>query len=148
MFRVSRLTDYGVVLLSYLARRDGSLMPSSARDLAMASGLPQPTVSKLLKIMAKHELIRAKRGVLGGYELNQDLRSISLLKFIEMLEGPTGLTDCVAKPNIKCQIDDVCPQRNTWQVVHQKVAKVLDEVSIYDLVVPKRMTTLSPLGVR
>ena len=66
MFKISRLTDYGVVVLRYLAQKnEQGDVPCSARDLAIVSGLPQPTVSKLLKRMAKYKLNCCKTGCTG-----------------------------------------------------------------------------------
>src|SRR5580704_11978562 len=114
MFKISRLTDYGLVVLGCLANKNGAPSPSSARDLAEASGLPLPTVSKLLKVMAKNGLISAKRGTMGGYELLDDPHKISLLRLIEVLEGPPALTSCMANSPNKCQIDHTCSQRGSW----------------------------------
>ncbi len=127
MFRISRLTDYGVVILRYLAEQQA--MPMSARDIALVSGLPLPTVSKLLKMMAKHKLISAKRGAAGGYELLEDPRLISLLRVIEIFEGPPAITSCMSDALHKCQIDNVCPQKSSWHVVHARIAQVLQGIN-------------------
>jgi len=133
VFKVSRLTDYGVVLLRYLAS-DCSPDLLSARDLAGKSGLPLPTVSKLLKLMAHHKLISAKRGSLGGYELAVDLKAISLLRLIEIFEGTPGLTACLSEQHKACQIGSSCPQRSAWFVVHKKIAEVLQATSLNELI--------------
>lgn len=137
MFKISRLTDYGVVILRYLAEGNGSALPYSARDLAQLSGLPKPTVSKLLKLMAKHKLIEAKRGALGGYELVESPKLISLLRLMEVFEGPPALTACMVEFGHKCQIDSSCPQRNHWHGVQKRIANVLSEISLEELIAPK-----------
>lgn len=135
MFKISRLTDYGVVILRYLAENSsGAAEPRSARDLAHVSGLPLPTVSKLLKLMAKHKLVNAKRGALGGYELSETTASISLLRLIEIFEGPPAMTSCMSERMHKCQIDSFCPQKGNWQMVHLKIAQVLHEISLDELI--------------
>lgn len=148
MFKVSRLTDYGVVILRYLSENNEvSAMPSSARDLAQKSGLPLPTVSKLLKLMAKHKLIAAKRGALGGYELLENPKSISLLRLIEIFEGPPALTACMSSNGHRCQIDQSCPQRGRWQVVHRKIAQVLRTISLSELIKTTKPLPILPPGV-
>ena len=52
MIRISKLTDYGIVLLTYLAK-DPQRPTLTARDLAADSGLPLPTVGKLLGALAR-----------------------------------------------------------------------------------------------
>jgi FeS assembly SUF system regulator len=135
MFKVSRLTDYGVVILRILAEQNNKIaMPYSARNIALLSGLPCPTASKILKHMAKHKLIVAKRGVAGGYELTENPKTISLLRLIEIFEGPWALTSCMRENHNKCQIDHICPQRNYWHSVHRRLAKTLSEISLFDLI--------------
>ncbi len=131
MFKISRLTDYGVVLLRYLAANEG---PASARDLSRLSGLPLPTVSKLLKLLAKHKVIDATRGVSGGYELVLDPQLISVLRLIEVFEGRPALTACLSDGHQSCQIDNSCPQKDGWLKVHKKIAQLLSETSLGELI--------------
>jgi FeS assembly SUF system regulator len=140
MFKVARLTDYGVVLLRYLAAQKADL-PLSARDLAKESGLPLPTVSKLLKLMAKSKIVIATRGMAGGYQLAHHPDQISLLRLIEVFEGTPAVTACLSEHHQACQIDDKCPQRNGWQVVHLKVAHLLRHISLSELIMPEPSTT-------
>ncbi len=138
MFKISRLTDYGVVLLRYLFERSGrSVEPFSARDLAKVSGLPLPTVSKLLKLMAKHGLVAAKRGASGGYELVEDPKSVSLLRLVLIFDGPPAVTSCMVENAHPCKIHRGCPQRNSWHLVQQKVAQVLTDISLFELMKPQ-----------
>lgn len=131
MFKISRLTDYGVVLLRYLQANQG---PASARDLAILSGLPLPTVSKLLKILAKHKVISATRGVSGGYSLVLDLKLFSVLQLIAIFEGPPAVTACMGEHHARCQIDDSCPQKDGWMMIHMKIAKLLGNISLSELI--------------
>lgn len=134
MFKISKLTDYGVVILHHLAQEgEKTALPSSARDLAALSGLPLPTVSKLLKLMAKHRLVTAKRGASGGYELLEHPDKISVLRLIEIFEGPPAVTACMTKATHRCQIEPACPQRNSWHLVQKRIAHVLSDVSLAEL---------------
>lgn len=134
MFKISRLTDYSVVVLRYLAEKSAHKTPLSARDLALLSGLPLPTVSKLLKQMAKHQIIEAKRGSLGGYELTKAPNTISLLRLIEIFDGKPATTSCMMSNLHKCQIDPSCTQRHAWHMVQEKISFVLNEISLSDLI--------------
>lgn len=131
VFKISRLTDYGVIILRYLADKNGELRPISAKDISLSSGLPEPTVKKILKKMAKEGLIQAKRGSLGGYELIRDPKTISLLHLFEIFEGPPAQTACMT--NSVCQIHSDCPQRQGWYLVQRKISQVLSEISLFDL---------------
>ena len=135
MFKVSRLTDYGVVLLHYLAKERGQAgMVFSARSLANESHLPLPTVCKLLKILAKHKIVDAKRGASGGYELLMKPSDISLLDLIEVFEGKQSVTSCIDATNHQCQIPTTCPQKGTWVLVNETIRRVLKNITLLDLI--------------
>lgn len=134
MFKISRLTDYGVVLLCHLAESYGkNSPPSSARDLARASGLPLPTVSKLLKILAKNKVIVAHRGALGGYELVQPPEKVSVLSLIEAFEGKPATTACMTQIPSNCAVDASCAHKGGWFLIHRKIAHLLAQISLAEL---------------
>lgn len=133
MFKISRLTDYGVVLLCHLAQSHKRGAPSSARDLALASGLPLPTVSKLLKILARSKVIVAHRGALGGYELMQDPKKVTVLSLIEAFEGKPATTACMSESPSSCAIDGSCAHKSGWLLVHRKIAHLLGQISLAEL---------------
>lgn len=134
MFKINKLTDYGVVILRYLAGNDKNAMPLSSRDVAQLSGLPLPTVSKILKMLAKNRLVMAKRGALGGYELSLNPGSISILRLVEIFEGPPARTACMTGGINTCQIETSCPERARWQLVHEKVAQALDQITLSEVI--------------
>lgn len=72
---------------------------------------------------------------MGGYELLEDPKNLSLLRLIEIFDGPPALTACMMKESSKCQIDQSCPQRPNWQIVHQKIAHILSDISLFELIV-------------
>src|SRR5690606_8386643 len=69
MLRINRLTDYGTLALTYMATHPGRL--HSAADLASELGLGAPTVSKVLKMLGRRDLVRSIRGLRGGYSLGR-----------------------------------------------------------------------------
>src|SRR4029453_2577671 len=113
MIRITRQTDYGIILLTYLAGRPQEQV-HTARDVAEAAGLPLPIVSKILKGLARGGLLVTKRGVKGGYGLAQPAESITLAQVIRALEGPIGMTDCTSPPG-SCEWEPRCPVKVNWQ---------------------------------
>lgn len=103
MLRISRLTDYGTVVLAHLARDDADLV--SAAEVANATGIALPTVSKLLKSLAKSGLVNSTRGSHGGYQLARDAQEISAADVIDALEGPVSITECSAIDS-HCDFED------------------------------------------
>lgn len=132
MFRLSKTTDYGIVLLAGLAR-DPSAEPRNARELAHCTELPVPMVSKILKALAKEGLLVSQRGSKGGYRLAHAPEELTVSEMIRVLEGPVALTDCAIGPAL-CEHETMCAVREPWQLISRVVEKALADVTLADLV--------------
>src|SRR4029077_17335900 len=108
MIRLGKLTDYGLVLMSYVAKGDEHGL-RTARDLAAKSKLPLPTVSKLLKVLLQNGFLVSHRGTRGGYALARPPQEISVAEMISALEGPIGLTECTTDVTGICDLEPSCP---------------------------------------
>ena len=132
MFKLSKTTDYGIVLLALLAR-DSSSEPQNARELAACSDLPVPMVSKVLKALAKNGLLVSHRGAKGGYCLARKPEEVTVAEMIRVLEGPVGLMDCAIGPAL-CEHETMCAVREPWQMISRVVERALVDVTLADLV--------------
>lgn len=130
MLRISKLTDYGTVLLANLAANGDSVC--SAADVANATGIAVPTVSKLLKSLGRSGLVISTRGANGGYQLAKDPRDISAADIIDALEGPVSITECSGSDS-QCEHEGVCSVGSAWQKVNIAIRRALDDVSLDDL---------------
>ena len=131
MLRLSKLTDYGTVLLAHLATDTESVC--SAADVATATGIAVPTVSKLLKSLGRSGLVTSTRGANGGYQLARDPHDISAADIIDALEGPVSITECSASDS-QCEHEGVCSVGGAWQRVNVAIRRALDDVSLSDLI--------------
>ncbi len=132
MFKLSKTTDYGIVLLARLARDSGAV-PRNARDLAACSDLPVPMVSKVLKVLAREGLVVSQRGSKGGYRLARKPEDLTVSEMVRVLEGPVALTDCAIGPAL-CEHETMCAVREPWQLISRVVEKALADVTLADLV--------------
>ena len=130
MLRISRLTDYGTVVLAHLARDDAELV--SAAEVATATGIALPTVSKLLKLLAKVGIVTSTRGSHGGYRLARDAHAISAADVIDALDGPVSITECSAADS-QCDFEAHCNVGSAWQRINVAIRRALDEISLADL---------------
>ena len=110
MIRLGKLTDYGLVVMSQMARRPQSEL-HTARDLAERCRLPLPTVSKLLKLLLQGGLLQSHRGIKGGYSLTREPKLISIADIVTALEGPLALTECNMDVAGLCDLEPSCPIR-------------------------------------
>jgi FeS assembly SUF system regulator len=134
MIRITKQSDYGIVMLTYMASADPGHV-HTARHLAGRSGLSLPMVSKILKPLARSGIINSHRGVKGGYTLARPAREITVGEIIAALEGPIGMTTCVAKPG-SCEQEDLCPVKVNWEKISYAVRDALDEIPLSDMVGP------------
>jgi FeS assembly SUF system regulator len=130
MLRVSKLTDYGTVILTRMALSPAATY--SAASLAQQVTLPASTVSKLLKIMSRYGLLYSSRGKQGGYTLAKPPQEISLADVINALEGPIGLTECSRQSGL-CQLESHCAIRQQWQGINGVIHKALQQLSLETL---------------
>lgn len=137
MLRISKLTDYATVILSYIARNSSE--KHAAVEIAHATGIALPTVSKLLKLLAKTKILSSARGVKGGYFLSRDAKQISVAEVISAVEGPIALTECSLSLD-QCRQSNSCQVRTNWGVINRAVKTALDSVTLADMIKPPSET--------
>ncbi|NIW23083.1 MAG: SUF system Fe-S cluster assembly regulator [Gammaproteobacteria bacterium] len=130
MLRISKLTDYGTLILAQLPVAGGGL--ASAGQVADRTHLTQPTVSKLLKTMTRAGLVVSTRGAQGGYALARPATDITAAQIIDALDGPVAITEC-SSANGNCDLESVCRVGNAWQKINVGIRKALAQVSLADL---------------
>lgn len=132
MFRLNRLTDYAVVVMSRM--NAGPAPRRSAQQIAQSSSVPLPTVAKVLNILTREGLVVSHRGAAGGYTLSRPPDEITVAEIIEALEGPIALTACVDAAGIGCEVESLCPMRGTWDKVNKAIEAALQEVTLRDMI--------------
>ncbi len=144
MIRISKLADYGIVLLTQFAREPESAV-YNARDLSAAAKLPLPTVSKLLKALSHAEILTSLRGSRGGYRLARGLEQISVADVLSAIEGQVAITEC-SDARDACQRETTCPVRGHWLSINEVVREVLSELKLSQMARPAPQGV--PLRVR
>jgi FeS assembly SUF system regulator len=130
VLRISRLTDYGTLVLAHLSADEAGL--ASAAEVASATGIAPPTVSKLLKLLAKAKLVTSTRGAQGGYHLARPAAQISAVDIIDALEGPVHITECSADDS-HCDFESTCNVGGAWQRINVAIRRALGDISLNDL---------------
>ena len=147
MVRLGKLTDYGIVLMTCIARSRGATL-RTARDLAQESKLPYSTVSKLLKELLQSGLLISQRGIKGGYVLARDPQEVSVVEIIAAIEGPMALTECSTEVTGACNIELCCPIKSNQQIINQAIRGVLEKIRLSDLIQPLNLTNIQDLNGR
>jgi FeS assembly SUF system regulator len=135
MLRMSRLTDYGTVILTRMAHEAGAL--HTAASLAEQTRLGPPTVAKILKCLARAGLVRSQRGVHGGYRLARAAEQITAAEIIDALEGPVAITECSGQAH-RCELESVCSVGSAWQRINVAIRRALAGITLAQLAAWKR----------
>ena len=141
MLRMSKLTDYGIVLMSHLASK--TYQQHSAHTLSEAVNMPLSTVRKVLKLLTSGGLLISERGAQGGYNLKRGPKHISIAEIITSIEGPIALTECVSDDS-HCEQESHCDVQTNWARINNAVFHALDEVKLSDMLVPQS-SDVSPI---
>jgi FeS assembly SUF system regulator len=140
--RLSSLADYAVVLMTATARHCGGVARLNATVLAAETGLPLPTVQKLVSRLSAAGLIESARGSGGGFRLARPPATISLADIIEAIEGPIALSTCVDHARDDCAVEGSCRVRPHMGTVNAAVRGALAGVTLASLATPARAPEL------
>ncbi|WP_328592179.1 SUF system Fe-S cluster assembly regulator [Sandaracinobacter neustonicus] len=138
MLRLSNLADYGVVVMTAAARAAAEGRLSSAAQVAQLTGIPAPTVAKLMGQLGRAGLLTSQRGVAGGFALAREASAISLADIVEAIDGPIALTHCGQPGADCCNLSTSCQVKPHWAPVNRAVHAALAGVSLAELA-PERM---------
>lgn len=130
MLRLSKLTDYAVVVLVRLAETDGV---QTSPGIAASTGIPEPTVAKVLKTLSAGGLVASQRGARGGYRLLRPLSAIPVVAVIAAIDGPIALAACVEGSATECESQGLCPMRGRWDPVNEAIHQALSSITLADM---------------
>ena len=130
MLKISKLADYGSLIMNFLARHPDQCFNASA--VAEATRISLPTVSKLLKLLSDAKLLSSIRGSAGGYRLARDIHDISLVELLMAIDGAPALTECSLGAK-SCMQNDSCLVKHNWQMINALILKMLKNISVADM---------------
>lgn len=140
MIKISRLADYGLVILNYLAREPQRYY--SAAALAERTGIAPPTVSKVLKLLNEARVLTSSRGTNGGYRMIRNPDQLNIAEIIAAVDGLPALTEC-CQIERRCIHDASCALRGHWQLINRIVIQTLSRFTLADLQHPLKNTDLA-----
>jgi FeS assembly SUF system regulator len=132
MIRLSKLTDYAVVVLIRLSESAAEPVQTSP-GIAAVTGVPEPTVAKVLKALAGSNLVASLRGARGGYRLARPLDTISVADVIAAIDGPIALAACVDGGIGGCDVESFCAVKGRWDLVNAAIRDALERITLADM---------------
>jgi FeS assembly SUF system regulator len=134
MIKLGKLTDYAIAVMGQLSKDEAG--SSSAHMLSEKTGVPEPTVAKVLKLLAKENLVVSIRGAAGGYKLSKPAGQISIAEIITALDGPIEIVACVDGGGNDCKASGSCPVKGNWDRVNDAIKGALAGIKLTEMVVP------------
>jgi FeS assembly SUF system regulator len=134
MLKLSKLTDYAVVVLIKLSTTPDSCdAVQTSPGIAAATGVPEPTVAKVLKALTAGGLVASQRGARGGYRLLRPLDDIAIADVIAAIDGPIALTACVDGAVTPCETQALCAVKGRWDLVNDAIRRALGGITLADM---------------
>ena len=140
--------DYASRALLSLALHGAQTTPTSVRDIAERTGLPQPYLEQILLALKGAGLVRSKRGVGGGYVLARGPEEITLAQVVSAVDGPIVAGD-FGEPHADgaCDHEGQCALLAVWSEVGEAMRLQLSSFTLADMVVRARGGVAGPPAV-
>jgi FeS assembly SUF system regulator len=132
MLRLSKFADYGTQVMAYMAK---DRVVHSASEVSAALGIAIPTVSKILKMLVRENLVASSLGAKGGYMLARAPGDISIAEIINAMDGPISITEC-SSTTTSCERESTCSTRSNWQGINHIIHDALDKVNLAQMIAP------------
>ena len=145
MFKLNRMTEYGLIALRHFSKKNGSCSPNSspqdssvitsAREVADAYGLPFEITAKTLQRLKDTGLIESAHGAKGGYTLRRSLDDVSLGEFLQLMEGPQSVVLCAGTGHVssECEYGTRCEIKGVMTLLNSKVLGFLSGIRLSEL---------------
>ena len=129
--RISSRCEYGLRAMVYLATRDEQ-RPVPLPEIAQGESIPAPFLERILARLRDGGLVRATRGVSGGYQLARSPATIAVGDVVTVLEGPLSLVGCVPD-DAGCERSESCASRTVWRRLDRAITGALNGITLEDL---------------
>ena len=141
--KLSSRGDYAVRAVLELAEAGDDAILSAA-DIEARAAVPRNYLTKLLQELQRHRIVRAMRGVNGGFALGRPASEITVGEVIRAMDGPlapiacASLTVHIPCPTSRCQEEEACVMRDMWLEVRHAISNVVDQTTFANLVHRRR----------
>lgn len=129
--KISKKSQYGLRAMVYLASLCLKKKPCPLKEVSKVEGIPFDFLEKIFSKLEKAGLIKAKKGVRGGYFLAKKPSEIKIGKIIDALEGKTTLVKCL---KYFCPKEKKCLAKSFWQKLEKSINSALNSITLADLI--------------
>ena len=134
MLKLNKMSDYAAVVINSMEKSKDEYL--STDQVSIFTGLPLPTVSKILHKLSSGGIVTSLRGRTGGYKLSKDISEIPIIDILEIFEGPIVLTDCLDNSGEVCVHLSNCNIAGKWEIVSSTIKIILENLTLKELFDP------------
>ena len=130
MLKLTKKIEYALIAVQHMQSKAQNEI-TSAKEIAENFNLPTSLLAKVLQQLAKHDIIQPIQGPNGGYRLSKPLVQIKLSDFIEIIEGPVGIVDCLNDPG--CSHVETCNIRLPIERINNTIKEIFSKMTLADI---------------
>ncbi len=130
--KLTKASDYALILLSHLAKQEPGIN-TSVKRVASACGVPERFLAIIVHRLSTQGLLISVKGMNGGIRLGRNSKEITLRDVVEAMEGPIGFVECQRLIGA-CSLEDHCTTKPFWDAVHENIVRSMSATTIEDLV--------------
>lgn len=128
MLKITKEIEYSLIAIRHMSNNKNIC---SARELSDNYNIPYEVMAKILQKLSKAKYINSHRGSRGGYYLNTPIYKVNFIDFIEQIEGPFGLVQCITDTN--CNVNETCNIKSPINKINTNIRNILSQVTLHDI---------------
>ncbi len=133
MFKINRKLEYALISLRHMCSKSPGQL-TSAKEICDIYNTPFDPTSRVLQIMAQHEIVRAEQGAHGGYQILKDLSKVTMYELTQMIEGPIQIVNCFHGNYSHCDITSSCNVISPMLNLNEKIASLFKTINVMELI--------------
>lgn len=134
---LSHSSKYALKAVLYLALNSSEEHKLMVKDFYDKINVPRAYLAKLLQELSRQKLISSTRGPKGGFYLTEENRSQPLMRFIDIIDGPSRMTSCMLSLE-DCNEANPCPLHGIFQPSRANLLQSLEKITVAELVIDMR----------
>ncbi len=133
MFKINRKLEYALISLRHMsAKAPGQL--TSAKEICDIYHTPFDPTSRVLQVMAQHEVVRAEQGAHGGYQILKDLSKFTMFDLTQMIEGPIQIVNCFHGNYSHCDMTSSCNVISPMLNLNERIGVLFKAINVQELI--------------
>ncbi len=133
MLKINRKIEYALIALKHMARKAPGQL-TSAKEICDVYHTPFDPTSRVLQIMAQHEILHAEQGAYGGYQILKDLSKVTVGDLSDMIIGPIQIANCFHGDYSHCDLTHSCSVIGPMLNLNERISHLFHNMKVSELI--------------